>query len=55
MSKFVIGVVVGIAISTWGIEGTQRMLSSGISYIQNGANAVEQTITSSGPQKQVTK
>ena len=47
MMKFVMGVVVGIALSTRGIEGTTAMVKNGIGLVQDGAQTVQSTITSS--------
>lgn len=47
MMKFVMGVVVGIALSTWGIEGSTAMVKKGIGFVQDGAQTVQNTITSS--------
>ena len=47
MMKFIMGVVVGIALSTWGIEGSTAMVKKGIGLVQDGAQTVQSTITSS--------
>jgi|TARA_B110000240_G_scaffold194686_1_gene242748 hypothetical protein len=48
MMKFVIGVVVGISISTWGVGGVTNMITQGVNYIQDGAKTVEKTVTAQG-------
>jgi hypothetical protein len=42
MSKLIVGLVLGIALATWGVDGTMRIVSNGINKIQDGARVVEQ-------------
>ena len=45
MTRFVLGVVVGIALATWGIDGVTNMVSQGVAKIQDGARTVQTEVT----------
>jgi hypothetical protein len=45
MSRFILGVVVGIALATWGVEGVTSMVTQGVSKIQDGARTVQIEVT----------
>ena len=41
MTRFIIGVIVGIVLSTWGVDGTMRIVNGGVNKIQDGARVLE--------------
>jgi len=45
MTRFVFGIVVGIALATWGVEGVTNMVTSGVAKIQDGARTVQTEVT----------
>jgi hypothetical protein len=45
MTRFVLGIVVGIALATWGVEGVTNMVTSGVTKIQDGARTVQTEVT----------
>lgn len=42
MARFILGVVVGIMLATWGVDGTMRIVGNGVNKIQDGARVLEQ-------------